>query len=89
MNYSAVIPINIAPAGLLLIATIVLVGCGEIHPVGSDFGPVRPGTEAAQPASLTPHERAAQDCWVETEHGAKGMPLDKRAKLSTSALRTR
>jgi len=38
-----------------------------------------PATEAA-PQRLT-HERASQDCWAETEHGAKGLPLDKRATL--------
>ena len=81
MNHSAVTPTNIAPVGLLLIATMLLAGCGEIRPVGSDFGPAAPGAEAAPFVALTPHEQAAQDCWSETEHGAKSIPLDKRAKL--------
>jgi len=38
-----------------------------------------PATEAA-PQRLT-KQRASEDCWMETEHGAKGLPLDKRAKL--------
>jgi len=81
MNYSAVTPTNIAPVGLLLIATMLLAGCGEIRPVGSDFGPAVPGAEAAPAVALTPHEQAAQDCWFETDHGAKSLPLEKRAKL--------
>jgi hypothetical protein len=60
---------------------MLLAGCGEIRPVGRDFGPVVPGAEATPFVALTPHEQAAQDCWLETEHGAKGLPLDKRAKL--------
>jgi hypothetical protein len=81
MNYSAVVPTNITPVGLLLIATMLLVGCGEIRPVGRDFGPVMPGAPATPLMALTPHEQAAQDCWLETEPGARGIPLDKRAKL--------
>jgi hypothetical protein len=38
-----------------------------------------PVTEAA-PQPLT-QQRASEDCWMETEHGAKSLPLDKRAKL--------
>jgi hypothetical protein len=81
MDYSAVTPTNIAPVGLLLIARILLAGCGEIRPVGSDFGPAAPGTPATPFMALTPHEQAAQDCWLETEQGAKSVFLDKRAKL--------
>jgi hypothetical protein len=36
-------------------------------------------TDAA-PQPLT-QQRASEDCWMETEHGARGLPLDKRAKL--------
>jgi hypothetical protein len=36
-------------------------------------------TEAA-PQRLT-RQRASEDCWMETEHEAKSLPLDKRAKL--------
>jgi hypothetical protein len=38
-----------------------------------------PATGAA-PQPLT-QQRASEDCWMETEHGAKSLPLDKRAKL--------
>ena len=38
-----------------------------------------PATEAA-PQPLT-QQRASEDCWMEIEHGAKSLPLDKRAKL--------
>ena len=38
-----------------------------------------PATEAA-PQPLT-QQRASEDCWLEIEHGAKSLPLDKRAKL--------
>jgi hypothetical protein len=74
MNYSALTCTNIAPVGLLLIATMILASC-------SDFRPAVPTTEAAPPAALTPQQQVAQDCWMETEHGAKSLPLDKRAKL--------
>jgi hypothetical protein len=35
-----------------------------------------PATEAA-----ARQQRASEDCWMEIEHGAKSLPLDKRAKL--------
>jgi hypothetical protein len=35
---------------------------------------------AAAPQPLT-QQRASEDCWMETEQGAKSLPLDKRAKL--------
>ena len=77
MNYSAVTRTNIAPVGWLLIATTMLVGCGST--IDPNFGP--PGrTNGAEPAALTPEQQAARDCWAETEHGAKSLPLDKRAK---------
>ena len=41
--------------------------------------PQPPATEAA-PQPLT-QQRASEDCWMETEQGAKNLPLDKRAKL--------
>jgi hypothetical protein len=33
---------------------------------------------ASQPLT---QQRASEDCWMEIEHGAKSLPLDKRAKL--------
>ncbi len=38
-----------------------------------------PATEAA-PQPLT-QQQASEDCWMEAEHGAKSLPLDKRAKF--------
>lgn len=38
-----------------------------------------PATEAA-PQPLT-QQQASEQCWLETEHGAKSLPLDKRAKV--------
>jgi hypothetical protein len=32
-------------------------------------------------ARATEQQRASEDCWMETEQGAKSLPLDKRAKL--------
>jgi hypothetical protein len=75
MNYSAVTRTNIASVGRLLVATMMLAGCGST--IDPNFGP--PG-RTAEPAAITPHEQAARDCWAETEHGAKSLPLDKRAK---------
>jgi hypothetical protein len=50
------------------------------HPV-TDANWATPGrTNGAEPAALTPQQEAARDCWQETEHGAKSLPLDKRAK---------
>ena len=34
----------------------------------------------AAPQALT-HQRASEDCWMEIEPRAKGLPLEKRAKL--------
>jgi hypothetical protein len=45
----------------------------------STDAPDAPATEAA-PQALT-QQRASEDCWMETEQGAKSLPLDKRAKL--------
>jgi hypothetical protein len=35
---------------------------------------------ATAPQALT-QQRSSEDCWMETEQGAKSLPLDKRAKL--------
>lgn len=40
----------------------------------------QPATGAAPQPPLT-HQRASEDCWLETEHGAKSLSLEKRAKL--------
>jgi hypothetical protein len=75
MNYSAVIRSDIASVGLLLAVTIMLASCGST--IDPNFG--HPERTVGPPA-ITPHEQAARDCWAETEHGAKSLPLDKRAK---------
>ena len=75
MNYSAVICNDTASVGLLLIATIMLAGCGST--IDPNFG--HPERTAGPPA-ISPHEQAARDCWAETEHGVMSLPLDKRAK---------
>jgi hypothetical protein len=71
MNYS-VARTNVAPFGLLLIAAVILASCTTSH---TDT----PAVEAAPPP-LT-QSKAAEQCWMETEHGAKSLPLDKRSKV--------
>ena len=70
MNYS-VARGNVAPFGLLLIAVIVA-SCST-NPAAT------PAAEAAPPP-LT-QSKAAEQCWMETEHGAKSLPPEKRAKV--------
>ena len=71
MNHS-VARTNVAPFGLLLIAAVILASCTTSH---TDT----PAAEAA-PQPLT-QSKAAEQCWMETEHGAKSMPLEKRSKV--------
>jgi hypothetical protein len=52
---------------------------GAPQPLTQQRATDAPATEAA-PQPLT-QQRASEDCWIETEHGAKSLPLDKRAKL--------
>ena len=67
MNYS-----TLARFGLLLIAAVILAGCTTNR---TDT----PAAEAA-PQPLT-QSKAAEQCWMETEHGNKSLPLEKRAKI--------
>jgi len=61
-----------APLGLLLIAAVILASCST-NPAAT------PAVEAAPPP-LT-QSKAAEQCWMETEHGAKSLPAEKRAKV--------
>jgi hypothetical protein len=56
----------------------ILIGYPSGAPA-TQAAPQPPATEAA-PQPLT-QQRASEDCWMETEQGAKSLPLDKRAKL--------
>ena len=38
-------------------------------------------TDAETASQPLTQQRASEDCWMEIEHGAKSLPLDKRAKL--------
>jgi hypothetical protein len=58
--------------GLLLIAAVILASC-------STSRTETPTAEAAPPP-LT-QSKAAEQCWMETEHGAKSLPAEKRAKV--------
>jgi hypothetical protein len=72
MNNSTLARTNVAPFGLLLIAAAILGSCATKR---ADT----PAAEAA-PEPLT-QSKAAEQCWMETEHGAKSMPLEKRSKV--------
>jgi hypothetical protein len=63
---------SVAPLGLLLIAAVILASCST-NPAAT------PAAEAAPPP-LT-QSKAAEQCWMETEHGAKSLPAEKRAKV--------
>jgi hypothetical protein len=67
MNYSTT-----ACFGLLLIASVILASCTTNR---TDT----PAAEAA-PQPLT-QSKAAEQCWMETEHGNKSLPVEKRAKI--------
>ena len=71
MNYS-VARTNVAPFALLLIAAVIVASCTTNR---TDT----PTAEAAPPP-LT-QSKAAEQCWMETEHGAKSLPPEKRAKV--------
>jgi len=72
MNYSTIARVNVARLGLLVFAAMMLAGC-TANRAGT------PAVEAAPPP-LT-QSKAAEQCWMETEHGAKSLPLDKRSKV--------
>jgi hypothetical protein len=72
MNYSAVTRIDVAPFALLMIAAVILASCSTSR---TDA----PTAEAAPPP-LT-QSKAAEQCWMETEHGVKSLPAEKRAKV--------
>ena len=63
---------SVARFGLTLIASVILASCTTN----------RTDTQAAEtaPQPLT-QSKAAEQCWMETEHGAKSLPPDKRAKV--------
>jgi ABC-type enterochelin transport system substrate-binding protein len=57
---------------LLLIAAVILASCATN----------RTDTPAAEAAPQPPTQsKAAEQCWMETEHGNKSLPLEKRAKI--------
>lgn len=60
------------PFVLLLIAAVTLASCAANR--------TDTPAAAAAPAPLT-EPKAAEQCWMETERGAKSLPLDKRAKV--------
>jgi hypothetical protein len=72
VNYSTIVRSDLAPFSLLLIAAAILTCCTTNR---TDT----PAAEAA-PQPLT-QSKAAEQCWMETEHGDKSLPLDKRAKI--------
>jgi hypothetical protein len=72
MNYSTIARVNVARLGLLVFAAMMLAS-GTANRAGT------PAVEAAPPP-LT-QSKAAEQCWMETEHGAKSLPLDKRSKV--------
>ena len=67
-------------SGLLLIAAVLLASCTTNR---TDT----PAAEAA-PQPLT-QSKAAEQCWMETEHGDKSLPLDKRAKVVDKCVKDR
>jgi hypothetical protein len=62
----------VARFGLPLIASVILASCTTNR---TDT----PAAEAA-PQPLT-QSKASEQCWMETEHGNKSLPLEKRAKV--------
>jgi hypothetical protein len=72
---------NVASFGLLLIAAVLLASC-------TTNGTTAPANSRITPAKLEhplTQERASEECWWETEPGAKpgakSLPLDKRANV--------
>jgi hypothetical protein len=72
MNYLAVPRTGVVHFGLLLITAMILAGCTTNR---TDAPPAEP---APQPLTQS---KAAEECWMETEHGAKSLPPEKRAKV--------
>jgi hypothetical protein len=73
MNCSIIIARTyLDPCGPLLIAAMILASCTTSR---TEAPPAEP---AAQPLTQS---KAAELCWMETEHGQKSLPLDKRSKL--------
>ena len=72
MNYSTIARLTLPRSGLLVFAAMVLTSCTTNR---TDVPPAEP---APQPLTQS---KAAEECWMETEHGAKSLPLDKRSKL--------
>ncbi len=68
MNNSTVARFGLLP----LIAAVILASCTTSR---TDTPPTEP-----TPQPLT-QSKAAEQCWMETEHGAKSLPLDKRSKV--------
>ncbi len=62
---------NVGSFVVLLIAAVILASCTTNH---TDT----PTAEVAPPPIT--QSKAAEQCWMETEHGAKSLPLEKRAK---------
>jgi hypothetical protein len=77
MTYLAANRTYIAVIGPLLIAAAMLASCAT-KPADAPAAEAAPAEAAPQP--LTQQE-ASEQCWMETEHGAKSLPLDKRAKV--------
>ena len=68
---------DVASFGLLLIAVVLLASC-TTNPTTA------PANFRITPAVLEKpltQQRASEECWWETEPGAKSLPLDKRAKV--------
>ena len=72
MSYSSFARTNVAHFGLLLIAAVILASCTTNR--------TDTPTAQAAPEPLT-QSKAAEQCWMETEHGAKSLPPEKRAKV--------
>jgi hypothetical protein len=58
----------------------ILIGYPTDAPAAEAPPPPTDATATGAPQPLT-HRQASEDCWMETEQGAKGLSLDKRAKL--------
>jgi len=75
MSCSTIAARGNASFGLLLIAVVLLAGCtANSTTTRADLTP------AVLSKPLT-QQRASEECWWETEPGAKSLPLDKRAKV--------
>jgi hypothetical protein len=63
---------NVAYFVVPLIAAVILASCTTNH--------TDTPTAGAAPSPPLTQSKAAEQCWMETEHGAKSLPLEKRAK---------